>query len=310
MSSKADIWERVYLMIEFVRTPHERFEDFPNWPWKSSFAEDLPSYEAMRMAYLDEGPKDAQVFLCLHGQPTWGYLYRKMIPVFLDTGARVVVPDLFGFGQSDKPVNEAVFTFNFHRNSLMELIERLDLNRVTLVCQDWGGLLGLTIPQDMSERFERLLVMNTVLGLGGGATEGFEAWKTFHREDPDYDMAALMRRYAPNLSDAEAAAYAAPFPGSEFRAGVRRFPELVMTEPDMEGVDISKRAARWFGSQWRGESFMAVGMKDVLITPRLMERMREILCVSREPLLLPEAGHFVQESGDIVARAALTAWSD
>ena len=125
-----------------------------------------------------------------------------------------------------------------------------------------------------------------------------------------HSIAALMQRYAPNLSDDEAAAYAAPFPSGEFRTGVRRFPELVMTEPNMEGVDISKRAARWFGSQWQGESFMAVGMKDVLITPRLMERMREILCVSREPLLLPETGHFVQESGDIVARAALTAWSD
>ena len=296
-------------MIEAVRTPKERFRDLPNWIWNPNFAADLPSYEGIRIAYLDEGPKDAPVFLCLHGQPTWGYLYRKMIPVFLDAGARVVVPDLFGFGQSDKPVDEAVYTFNFHRNSLIALIERLDLEHITLVCQDWGGLLGLTIPQDMPERFERMLIMNTVLGLGGGSSQGFEEWKTFHRENPDYDLAALMQRYAPNLSDNEAAAYAAPFPGRKFRAGVRRFPELVMTEPDMEGVDISKRAAKWFGSRWHGDSFMAVGMKDILITPRLMERMREILCVSRAPLLLPETGHFVQENGDIVARAALAAWS-
>ncbi len=261
------------------------------------------------MAYLDEGPKDAPVFLCLHGQPTWGYLYRKMVPVFLHAGARVVVPDLFGFGQSDKPVDEAVYTFSFHRNSLIALIERLDLQHITLVCQDWGGLLGLTIPQDMPERFERMLIMNTVLGLGGGSSQGFEEWKAFHRENPDYDLAALMQRYAPNLSDKEAAAYAAPFPGRKFRAGVRRFPELVMTEPDMEGVDISKRAAKWFGSRWHGDSFMAVGMKDILITPRLMERMSQILCISRAPLLLPETGHFVQEDGDIVARAALSAWS-
>ena len=296
-------------MIEAVRTPKERFKDLPNWIWNPNFAADLPSYEGIRIAYLDEGPKDAPVFLCLHGQPTWGYLYRKMIPVFLDAGARVVVPDLFGFGQSDKPVDEAVYTFNFHRNSLIALIERLDLEHITLVCQDWGGLLGLTIPQDMPKRFERMLIMNTVLGLGGGSSQGFEEWKTFHRESPDYDLAALMQRYAPNLSDNEAAAYAAPFPGRKFRAGVRRFPELVMTEPDMEGVDISKRAAKWFGSQWHGDSFMAVGMKDTLITPRLMERMREILCISRAPLLLPETGHFVQEDGDIVARAALAAWT-
>lgn len=296
-------------MIEAVRTPKERFRDLPNWIWNPRFAADLPSFEGLRMAYLDEGPMDAPVFLCLHGQPTWGYLYRKMVPVFVEAGARVVVPDLFGFGQSDKPVDEAVYTFNFHRNSLIALIEQLDLKHITLVCQDWGGLLGLTIPQDMPERFERMLIMNTVLGLGGGSSQGFEEWKAFHREDPDYDLAALMQRYAPSLSDNEAAAYAAPFPDQNFRAGVRRFPELVMTEPDMEGVDISKRAAKWFGSQWHGDSFMAVGMKDVLITPQLMERMREILCISRAPLLLPETGHFVQENGDIVARAALAAWS-
>lgn len=296
-------------MIEAVRTPEERFRDLPDWIWTPKFVENLPSYEGVRMAYLDEGPKEAPVFLCLHGQPTWGYLYRKMIPVFLGAGARIIVPDLFGFGQSDKPVDGAVYTFNFHRNSLIALIERLNLEHITLVCQDWGGLLGLTIPQDMPERFARMLIMNTVLGLGGGSTPGFEEWKAFHRENPDYDLAALMQRYAPSLTVNEAAAYAAPFPGQKFRSGVRRFPELVMTKPNMEGVDISKRAAKWFGSRWQGDSFMAVGMKDVLITPQLMERMREILRISREPLLLPETGHFVQENGEVVARAALAAWS-
>lgn len=174
----------------------------------------------------------------------------------------------------------------------------------------WGGLLGLTTPQDMPERFERMLIMNTVLGLGGGSSEGFEAWKQFHRDQPDYDLAALMQRYVPDLSDAEAAAYAAPFPDRTYRAGARRFPELVMTRPDMKGVDISRRAARWFASDWQGDSFMAVGMKDILISPRLMERMRNILCVKREPLMLPDMGHFVQENGEAVARAALAAWAD
>ncbi len=296
-------------MIEAVRTPQERFGELPGWHWFPEFVTDLPSYEGLRMAYLDEGPENAPVFLCLHGQPTWGYLYRKMIPAFLDAGARVVVPDLFGFGQSDKPVDDAVYTFNFHRNSLVALIEQLKLTRITLVCQDWGGLLGLTIPQEMPHRFDRMLVMNTVLGLGGGTSEGFEAWKAFHREEPDYDMAALMQRYVPGLSDAEAAAYAAPFPDRSFRAGARRFPELVMTGPDMEGVETSRQAAKWFAAEWKGDIFMAIGMKDKLIPPRLMERMRDILGVKREPLFLPDTGHFVQENGEDVARAALDAWS-
>ena len=118
------------------------------------------------MHYLDEGARDAPVALCLHGQPTWSYLYRKMIPALLAAGLRVVAPDFFGFGRSDKPEDEAVYTFDFHRYSIVALIEALDLRHITLVCQDWGGLIGLTIPMDMADRFERLLVMNTALGDG------------------------------------------------------------------------------------------------------------------------------------------------
>ena len=296
-------------MTEMLRTPETRFTDLPDWPWRPHYHADLPGYAGLQMACVDEGPRDAPVFLCLHGQPTWGYLYRKMMPVFLDAGLRVVVPDLFGFGRSDKPTGLSTYTYDFHRQSLIALIERLDLRDITLVCQDWGGILGLTIPQDMPQRFSRILVMNTVLGLGGGSTDGFDAWRQYHRDNPDYDMATLMQRYCPSLTEAEAAAYAAPFPDVTYRAGVRRFPDLVMTEPDMEGVEISKSAARWFGSDWQGDSFMAVGMKDRLITPFLMGRMRAMLKIKREPLFVSHAGHFVQEdAGEDVARAALTAF--
>lgn len=262
------------------------------------------------MARVDEGPEEAdRVFLCLHGQPSWSFVYRHMIPVFLETGARVVAPDLFGFGRSDKPVDDAAYTFDFHRQSLMALIEALDVRNVTLVVQDWGGILGLTIPPDMPARFDRLLVMNTVLGLGGGSTEGFDAWRAFHRENPDYDMAALFQTYVPGMSDAAAAAYAAPFPDARYRAGARRFPFLVMTERHMEGVDLSRRAAQWWRSDWQGDSFMAVGERDTLIPPSLMEKMHGILGIRRPALMLPEAGHFVQEThGAEVARAALAAW--
>jgi pimeloyl-ACP methyl ester carboxylesterase len=152
------------IMIPVVRTPAQAFENLPDYRWSPEYANDMLGYPGLRMAYLDESPRDAPVFLCLHGQPTWSYLYRKMIPVFLADGARVIAPDLFGFGQSDKPVNDDDYTFNFHRGSLMA---HLDLQNVTLVCQDWGGILGLTIPYEMPERFSRLLVMNTVLAMGG-----------------------------------------------------------------------------------------------------------------------------------------------
>lgn len=297
-------------LVDAVRTPETRFANLPDFPWTPSYTEDLAGFEGLRMARIDEGPHDAeQVFLCLHGQPSWSFVYRHMIPVFLGTGARVIAPDLFGFGRSDKPVHDTAYTFNFHRQSLLALIEALDLRNVTLVVQDWGGLLGLTIPPDMPGRFQNVLVMNTVLGLGGGSTEGFDAWRDFHGENPDYDMAALFQKYVPGMSDAVAAAYAAPFPDARFRAGARRFPFLVMTEPDMEGVDVSRRAAAWWRSEWRGDSFMAVGQKDDLIPPWLMQKMHEILGIQRPPLKIPEAGHFIQEThGAEVARAALQAW--
>ncbi|MDD9729245.1 haloalkane dehalogenase [Mameliella sp. AT18] len=295
-----------------IRTPDACFADLPDFPWQPRYRDDLAGYEGLRMARIDEGPEDAdRVFLCLHGQPAWSFLYRHMIPVFLDTGARVVAPDLYGFGRSDKPVDDGTYTFNFHRQSLVALIEALDLRRITLVVQDWGGILGLTIPPDMADRFDRLLVMDTVLGLGGGSTDGFDAWRRMHGEHPDYDMAALFMEYVPGMSDKVAAAYAAPFPDARYRAGARRFPFLVMTDPDMEGVEISRRAARWWSSEFRGDSFMAVGEEDKLIPPWLMKRMHEILGITRPPLKLSEAGHFVQEThGADVARAALAAWAE
>ena len=297
--------------IAIVRTPDACFANLPDYPWKPKYIDQLAGFEGLRMARIDEGPADAEhVFLCLHGQPAWSFLYRHMIPEFLNTGARVVAPDLFGFGRSDKPVNDDVYSFTFHRQSLIALVEALDLQNITLVVQDWGGILGLTIPPDMPDRFKRLLIMDTVLGLGGGTTEGFEAWRDFHGEHPDYDMAELFKTYVPGMSDDVAEAYAAPFPDARYRAGTRRFPFLVMTKPDMEGVDVSRRAAAWWASDWQGDDFTAVGEMDELIPPSLMKRMHQILGLKRAPMMLPTAGHFVQEThGAEVARAALSAWS-
>lgn len=299
------------MAIEALRTPDERFDGLPDWPYASHHVDDLAGYEGLRVAYVDEGPRDAdRTFLCLHGQPSWSYLYRKMIPVFLESGARVIAPDWLGFGRSDKPVDDAVYTFHFHRSMMIEFIKRLDLRHITLVCQDWGGLLGLTIPQDMPERFDRLLVMNTAIPIGESPGEGFNAWKAFNRSQPDLDVAALMQRATPILNEAEAAAYGAPFLDQRYKAGVRRFPELVMVEPEMEGVEISKRARQWWSSEWTGRSFMAVGMQDPVLGPAQMEQLRATIKDCPPPMEIADGGHFVQEHGEPIAWAALKAWGD
>ena len=258
------------------------------------------------MHYLDEGAKTGPVALCLHGQPTWVYLYRKMIPALLAAGYRVIAPDLFGFGRSDKPVDEDVYTFDFHRSAIISLIEALDLRHIMLVCQDWGGLIGLTIPMDVPGRFERLLVMNTTLGTGDVPLgEGFLAWRAFSNRSPDMDIAALMKRALPDLREAEAAAYAAPFPDARSKAGVRRFPNLVPDRPDADGAALSRRARAFWSKAWTGESFMAVGMKDPVLGPPVMRGLRQVIRNCPPPLELPEAGHFVQEAGEIIVTEAM-----
>jgi pimeloyl-ACP methyl ester carboxylesterase len=298
-------------MIESVRTPDERFAALPDFDFAPNYIDSLEGYAGLRVHYLDEGPKDAaRTFLCLHGQPTWSFLYRKMIPVFIESGARVICPDWLGFGRSDKPTEDAVYTFHFHRNMMLAFIQALDLKNITLVCQDWGGLLGLTVPMEMPERFERLLVMNTAIAVGQSPGEGFEAWRAYNRTQPDMDIAALMQRSTPILSEQEAGAYAAPFPDVTYKAGVRRFPELVMTDPGMEGVETSKRAAIWWSNDWTGQSFMAVGAQDPVLGPRQMETLQATIANCPAPKMVEEGGHFVQEWGEPVARAALTKWGD
>jgi pimeloyl-ACP methyl ester carboxylesterase len=295
--------------VEALRTPDSRFEGLPGYAFRPHYRDDLQGYEGLRVHYIDEGPADAPVtFLCLHGQPTWSYLYRKMIPLFAGAGHRVVAPDLLGFGRSDKPVDEASYTFGFHRGLLMALIAALDLRNIVLVCQDWGGILGLTIPPAMPDRFDRLLVMNTTIPLGESQGPGFDAWRAFNRSRPDLDIPALMRRSDPIVTEAEAAAYGAPFPDTRYKSGVRRFPELVMTSPDMEGVTEAKEAARWWREDWRGPTFMAVGMADPVLGPEVMARLRATIHGCPPPMEIPGGGHFVQEHGEAIAAAALKAF--
>jgi pimeloyl-ACP methyl ester carboxylesterase len=295
-----------------LRTPDERFLDLPNFNFDPVYIEDLKGYEGLRMHYVDKGPPNAVgVYLCLHGEPTWSYLYRKMIPVFLDRDYRVIAPDFFGFGRSDKPVDEEVYTFEFHRNSLLAFIDRLDLTNITLVCQDWGGLLGLTCPMEMPGRFTRLLIMNTTLGTGDvQLSKGFLDWRSWVRQNPDLSAGRLMNLTCPHLSDQECAAYDAPFPNTDYKSGVRRFPELVPDRTDAPGAELSRAAREWLRNEWSGRSFMAIGMKDPVLGPPVMQVLRNDIRNCPEPYEHSEAGHFVQEWGEDIASKALAVFEE
>lgn len=292
--------------MKVLRTPEDRFDAVPDFDYTPRYLDDLPGYDGLRVHYVDEGPKHAeQIFLCLHGEPTWAYLFRKMIPTFLASGGRVVAPDWLGFGRSDKPVDDDVYGFHFHRDMMLAFIERLDLTRITLVVQDWGGVLGLTLPHHDPARFDRLFIMNTALATGVKPSDGFMAWRAYVAANPDLAVGKLMARSCPHLSAAEIAAYDAPFPDVEYKAGVRRFPQMVMVEEGMEGVETSKTAARFWREEWQGQSFMAIGAQDPVLGVDVMQRMRGLIRNCPEALFLPDAGHFVQEWGEEVARAAL-----
>lgn len=299
-------------MSNALRTPEERFIAASDYDWAPNYTENLPGYEGLRMHLVDEGPARAgQVYLCLHGEPTWGFLYRKMLPVFLETKARVVIPDMFGFGRSDKPVDDGVYDWSFHRESLVALIEQRDLKGITLVCQDWGGILGLTLPMQMPERFDRILVMNTLLGTGDDELPpGFFAWRQFVREQPDFSIGQLMQRACPTLTTSDLEAYEAPFPDASYRAGVRRFPDMVPDRPDAAGAEVSRQAREWLRNEWSGESFAAVGAQDPVLGVPAMETVVSHIRGCPPPLVLEDAGHFAQEAGEEIARAALAAWGD
>jgi pimeloyl-ACP methyl ester carboxylesterase len=287
-------------MIDALRTPDDRFRVLPGYSFAPRYLDDLAGFEGLRLHYIDEGPRAArQVFLCLHGQPTWSYLYRKLIPFVTAAGHRAVAPDFFGFGRSDKPVEDAAYTFDFHREALLTFVERLDLRSITLVCQDWGGLLGLTLPMDMPERFSRLLVMNTALGTGDvPLSEGFIAWRAWCAKNPDMAVGKLMARACPLLSSAEVSAYDAPFPDIRHKAGVRRFPQLVPDAPEAGGAALSRRARDWWRREWSGKTCMVVGMQDPVLGPPVMRGLAQFIRGCPAPIEVAEAGHFVQEWAD------------
>lgn len=287
--------------MKHLRTPEDRFAVLPGFGYAPRWLD----HAGLRVAVVDEGPRDAAVTaLCLHGNPSWSYLYRHMLPVFTAAGLRVVAPDLIGFGRSDKPVDEAAHSFDLHRGMLLALVEQLDLRNVMLVVQDWGGLFGLTLPMAAPERYTRLLVMNTGLGTGQ-ITEGFRQWRTYSNSQPDLAVGKLFKRGKSDMSDAEAAAYDAPFPDATYKAALRAFPNLVPDGEQAPAAALGREAAAFWRERWQGESFMAIGMQDPVLGPPAMTALRQTIRHCPPPLEMAEAGHFVQEWGAPIARAAL-----
>ena len=284
-----------------LRTPDERFAALPGY----AFAPQYTEHAGHRIHHIDEGPRDAAVtVLCLHGNPSWSYLYRHMIAVFTGAGLRVVAPDLIGFGRSDKPVDEATHSFDFHRDMLMALVEELDLTNIMLVVQDWGGIFGLTLPMAAPQRYTRLLVMNTTLATGT-LTEGFRQWRAYSNSQPDLAVGKLLVRGKRDMTAAEIAAYDAPFPDPSYKAALRAFPNLVPDGEDAPGAALGRQAAAFLQQHWAGESFMAVGTQDPVLGLPTMQALRSQIRGCPPPLEVPEGGHFVQEWGGPIARAAL-----
>ena len=293
------------LRDDALRTPDACFANVLDYPWAPHYLSDLPSLTGLRMHYLDEGDPAAPItYLCLHGNPSWSYVYRKMIPGFLASGARVVAPDLIGFGKSDKPKKESSHGFSWHRGILLEFVERLDLRNVVLVVQDWGGILGLTLPMEAPHRYAGLLAMNTLLATGDGAlTPGFLAWREMCAKNPEFDIGCLLARGNPQMGAAECAAYMAPFPDKGHRSATRAFPAMVPQTPDSDGAAVSVRARAFWQQQWSGRSLMAIGMQDPVLGEDTMLALHASVHGCAAPLRIDAAGHFVQEHGQSFVRS-------
>ena len=232
--------------MEILRTPEDRFTDLPDFPYEPRYVEvDAgDGSESLRMAYVDEGPADGRVVLLLHGEPSWSFLYRKMIPIIAGAGHRAIAPDLVGFGRSDKPASTDDYTYARHVGWMASFLDAADLHDITLVCQDWGGLIGLRLVAQQPDRFAGVVAANTFLPDGSGTpSDAFLAWQTFSQTVEEFPTGRIIQGATmTELTDAEVAAYDAPFPDQSYVAGARIFPALVPTSPDDPGGIANKEA--------------------------------------------------------------------
>ncbi len=287
--------------FDVVRTPEERFAGLVDHPWTPRYVEvgspgDQTCPGPLRMAYLDEGPRDAPVVLLLHGEPTWSYLYRHMVPVLVDAGLRVVVPDLVGFGRSDKPTDPAAYSYARHVAWTRALCDALELDDLTLFCQDWGSLIGLRMVGEQPDRFARVVVGNGFLPAGEQPpTTAFRAWRAFARWTPVLPISRIVAFGTKRtLSKAERAAYDAPFPTRRHLAGARVFPQLVPTDADDPAMPAQREAWAALGRYER--PFLCLfGKLDPILGRADGPLIAHVPGAQGQPHDRLVGGHFVQE---------------
>ena len=289
------------MSIAYSRTPEDRFENLPDYPFQPNYMD----LNGLRMHYVDEPGDSGEVVLMLHGEPSWSFLYRKMIPIVNAAGHRVVAPDLIGFGKSDKPIDRDAYTYQSHLDWLLNFIHKLNLKNITLFCQDWGGLLGLRLATEHADRFRRIVTANTFLPTGDTpANDAFMQWREFSQNHPKFNIGKVieMANVAP-ISPEVFAAYNAPFPDEDYKAGARQFPTLVPITPDDPAAQPNREA---WGKlrQWDKPFLTAFSDKDPIMSglDKLFQSMVPG-AQGQKHTIIEGAGHFLQEErGEDLAR--------
>ncbi len=278
-----------------LRTPESCFANLPDYPFAANYCELNPG--GLRMHYVDEGPREANPVLMLHGEPTWSYLYRHMIPLVAAAGSRVIAPDLIGFGKSDKPSKLNDYSYANHMAWMTSLIIQLDLRNITLFCQDWGSLLGLRLAAEHPERFAAIVVGNGMLPTGDQAMpKAFKIWKSFALYSPWFPISRIVASGCFNaLSPDERAAYDAPFPSSRFKAGARAFPRLVPTTPN-DPATAANRAAWQVLEQWQKPFLTCFSKGDPITRGGDVYMRARIPGANGQPHITVRGGHFLQEN--------------
>jgi haloalkane dehalogenase len=296
--------------MKVLRTPDDRFDNLVNYAYTANYSEISDSALGnLRLHYLDVGEQGSPIILCMHGEPTWSYLYRKMIPIFVDAGFRVIAPDLIGFGKSDKPTDRSAYTHNGHVNWMKDWLEALDLEHITLVAQDWGGLIGLRLAADLPDRFERISISNTGLPTGDKpATDAFMQWREYSQSIEDFDAGLIVSQFsAKKLTDAEKEAYRAPFPSEEYKTGARQFPLLVPITPD-DPANQSNRHAWEVLSKWEKPMLLCYSDQDPVTGPWREQFIEKVPGTRGQPHITLHGGHFIQEDDGVRWANTVVEW--